>query len=248
MLEAQGQWVFESRNDHSAKYGVDDDIRTIWSATSGKEGEWFQVDLGRVCAVAAVQVNFGEYQIQTTDPAKKYHAYRVEGSTDLKTWTTLIDKWENKTHEPHDYIQLDQPVKARALRVINRQMPGDGWFALRDLRVFGNDGGAGPGAVADFTSKRYANDMGVSLSWNPVKNADTYVVRYGIHPEKLYNQYQVDGPSAEVRTLNAGVDYFFRVDTINANGVQEGRKVNPLPSGKKDGVYEIEEAAQSKVM
>ena len=74
--------------------------------------------------------------------------------------------------------------------------------------------------------------MGVSLSWNPVKNADTYVVRYGIHPEKLYNQYQVDEPSAEVRTLNAGVDYFFRVDTVNANGVQEGKKVIPLSSGK----------------
>lgn len=238
--ESQGQWVMDSRDDHSVKYGVDDDIRTIWSATSGDEGEWFQIDLGRVCTVAAVQVNFGEYQIQTTDPAKKYHAYRVEYSKDLKTWSTLIDKWENKTHEPHDYIQLDKPVTARALRVVNRQMPGDGWFALRDLRVFGNDGGAGPGAVADFTSKRHPDDMGVSLSWNPVKNADTYVVRYGIHPEKLYNQYQVDEPSAEVRTLNASVDYFFRVDTVNANGVQEGKNVNPLPSGKKDGVYEIE--------
>ncbi len=230
--ESQGQWVMDSRDDHSVKYGVDDDIRTIWSATSGKEGEWFQIDLGRVCTVAAVQVNFGEYQIQTTDPAKKYHAYRVEVSTDLKTWTPLIDKWENKTHEPHDYIQLDKPVKARALRVVNRQMPGDGWFALRDLRVFGNDGGAGPGTVDGFTSKRHADGMGVSLSWNTGKNADTYVVRYGIHPDKLYNQYQVDEPSAEVRTLNASVDYFFRVDTVNANGVQEGKKVIPLSSGK----------------
>jgi len=243
--ESQGKWVMDSRDDHSSKYGVDDDIRTIWSATSGKEGEWFQIDLGRVCTVAAVQVNYGEYQIQTTDPSKKYHSYRVEVSTDLKTWSTLIDKWENKTHEPHDYIQLEQPVKALALRVVNRQMPGDGWFALRDLRVFGSDGGAEPGAVADFTSKRHPDDMGASLSWKPVENADTYVVRYGIHPGKLYNQYQVDEPSAEVRTLNAGVEYFFRVDTVNANGLQEGRKVSPLPSGKMDGVYEIEEAVLS---
>ena len=226
--ESQGKWVMDSRDDHSAKYGVDDDIRTIWSATSGKEGEWFQIDLGRVCTVAAVQVNFGEYQIQTTDPAKKYHAYRVEVSTDLKTWSTLINKWENKTHEPHDYIQLDAPVKARALRVVNRQMPGDGWFALRDLRVFGNDGGAKPAAVSGFTANRHPDGMGVSLSWNPVKNADTYVVRYGIHPDKLYNQYQVDEPSAEVRTLNAGVDYFFRVDTVNANGYRVGKRVKTV--------------------
>jgi xylan 1,4-beta-xylosidase len=61
-----------------------------------------------------------------------------------------------------------------------------------------------------------------------MKNADTYVVRYGIHPEKLYNHYQVDEPSAEVRTLNAGVDYFFRVDAVNANGVTFGKRVKTV--------------------
>jgi hypothetical protein len=48
----------------------------------------------------------------------------------------------------------------------------------------------------------------------------------------LYNQHQFDEPSAEVRTLNAGVDYFFRVDAVNANGYREGKEVNPLPAGK----------------
>ena len=50
-------------------------------------------------------------------------------------------------------------------------------------------------------------------------------MRYGIAPDKLYNQYQVYGESAEVRTLTLGINYFFRVDSFNSEGITQGERI-----------------------
>jgi len=228
MHETQG--VLQTKHDHRAQYAADDDIRTLWSAASDREGEWFELDLGRLCTVHAVQVNFAEYNIENLDPAAKYHAYRLEYSIDGASWRVLVDKWNNTTHVPHDYLELITPAKTRWIRVVNRHMPGNGWFALRDLRVFGNDGGPVPVRPGEFSVTRHGDRLGATLQWAGVERAEGYVVRYGIEADKLYNQYQVDGTTVEVRTLNAGVDYCFRVDAFNANGYSEGTLVKRCPS------------------
>ena len=61
-----------------------------------------------------------------------------------------------------------------------------------------------------------------TLTWNKVENAEGYIVRYGIAPDKLYNQYQVYGERVEIRTLSKGISYYFRVDSFNAAGVTAG--------------------------
>jgi hypothetical protein len=60
------------------------------------------------------------------------------------------------------------------------------------------------------------------LSWDKAEGAEGYIVRYGIAPDKLYNQYQVYGEQTEIRTLTKGISYYFRVDSFNAGGVTPG--------------------------
>ena len=45
---------------HPTSLALNEDIRTWWSASSGRAGEWFEVDLGAVCELRAVQTNFAD--------------------------------------------------------------------------------------------------------------------------------------------------------------------------------------------
>ena len=218
--------VPESRYDHSTKMALDEDIRTFWSAASGKENEWFCIDLGDVCTVDSVQLSFTLYNVLTEDVAKNYTQYKLESSVDGVKWDMLEDKWANKTFVPHDYLELETPVIARFIKVTNKYMAGDGFFALGDFRVFGNANGKAPDAISAFSAVRdSADNRNAAISWSAVNGADGYVVKYGIKPDKLYNQYQVYGTTADVRTLTNGISYFFRVDTFNASGYTMGKTI-----------------------
>ncbi len=46
-----------------------------------------------------------------------------------------MDKSANKTDVPHDYIELQTPVKARYIKLVNVHMP-TGKFAISGLRIF----------------------------------------------------------------------------------------------------------------
>ena len=72
-----------------------------------------------------------------------YYQYLLEYSDDNKNWKTLVDKTKDTIDAPHDYIELQSPVKARYIRMTNYHMP-DGTFAFAGLRVFGNAGGTAP--------------------------------------------------------------------------------------------------------
>ena len=66
---------------------------------------------------------------------------------DGKKWNVLVDKSNNKTDVPHDYVELEKPVQARFIKLENIHMP-TGKFAISGLRVFGNGNGAKPGCRA----------------------------------------------------------------------------------------------------
>lgn len=38
----------------------DENVQTWWCAKTGDAGEWLKVDLGKLCRVEAVQVNFAD--------------------------------------------------------------------------------------------------------------------------------------------------------------------------------------------
>ncbi|MFN8208973.1 MAG: family 43 glycosylhydrolase [Bacteroidales bacterium] len=224
-----------SLETHEAKNACDEDVRTYWSAQSGKPGEWIMLDLGKTCTLEAVQVNFAEHN---TDPLlvrgrsnPLYEQYVLEYSADGINWTMLVDKSENNTDVPHDYIELEESVEARYVKLTNVFTPGNGNFAIRDLRIFGNSNQAVFTEVNDFTVERDAEDgRDALIYWTPVAGADGYLINYGIAPDKLYNNFMVyDTDSLAMHCLNHGVDYYFSVTAFD-NGTDYYRSVGEFRS------------------
>lgn len=213
-------------DQRGTRLACDENVRTWWSAQTGSTNEWFRMDLGKPCTVDAIQINFAEQDVQNNPLVEDYHAYKLLVSRDGKSWETAIDKSDNKTSVPHDYTAFSNPLKIRYLKVVNVHAPRLGKFALRDLRVFGSGGGKPPAAVAAPTVTRGTLAWNVTFNWPSVPDADGYVIRYGVAPDALHLNLQVQGGTSQkltVSCLDANVKYYYRVDAYNDSGLSVGQ-------------------------
>lgn len=202
---------------------VDEDIRTYWSAASGKPGEWFQSDLGAVCTIRAIQVNYADQDAELLGKQPGlYHQYRVRASSDGRSWSTLIDKNENRTDVPHDYVELASPATARYLRIENVHVP-TGKFALSGFRVFGHGPGPKPAPVKQLVALRGETDRrNAWLKWQASPNATGYVIYSGISPDKLYNSVMVfTANDYYFRAMDRTRPYYFQIEAFNEAGISE---------------------------
>ncbi|MBA7687940.1 hypothetical protein ES703_96414 [subsurface metagenome] len=144
----------------------------------------------------------------------------------------VVDKTNARKDVPHDYIELTKPVQGRFVRLTNIYSPGQGKFSVRDLRVFGNGLGRQPDPVNDFVVQRNLQDQRRAVvKWEKVQGADGYIVRYGILPDKLYNNYQIYREnSIPINSLNADGDYFFTVDSFNDSGITRSKIIKKAKS------------------
>jgi xylan 1,4-beta-xylosidase len=208
----------------------DENIRTWWCAKSGDAGEWLQVDLGKVCRINAIQINFADEGSLTLGKLHDdAYQYFVETSNDGTHWKKTLDRSDNHRDAPHDYTQLDRPVKARYARLVNVHCAAGAKFSVSGFRLFGNGLGRAPSAVKDITILRNpADPRKVAVSWSPVDGAQFYIVRYGIAPDRLFENYQIyDSTTAQINALNAGVNYYFTVDAVNDSGVTHSKTIVP---------------------
>lgn len=211
-----------------AENAVDEEVRTWWSAKSGGADEWLQVDLGAPKRIEAVQINFADQDSAGVGASQEVYNYVLEVSDDGRTWRTAVDRSKQGRDAPHDYEVLPKPEQARFVRLRNVHSPDGGKFSLYDLRVFGGGGGARPGKVGSATAVRDAADgRKAVINWTPARGAEFYVVRLGVRPDLLNQNYQVyDGAmSVSVASLNVGAKTCFVVDAVNENGVTRGDAV-----------------------
>ena len=209
---------------HPVAAAFDENIRTWWSAKSGDAGEWLKVDLGKICRLNALQVNFADEDSQTLGKlTNDANQYVVEVSRDGQDWKKILDRTDNHRDAPHDYTELDHSVKARYVRLVNVHCPGGAKFSVSGFRLFGSGLSDAPEPVKNITVQRNPNDQRKAVvSWSSVANADFYIVRYGIAPDRLFENYQIYGTTnAQINALNAGVNYFLTVDAINDSGVTQ---------------------------
>jgi len=215
--------VSSSLGNYTSNKANDEDIKTYWSAASGNKGEWIQTDLGNVSTVMAFQINYADQDVDSDRLGKRtdqYHQYKIYHSLDGKKWNVLIDKSNNKTDVPHEYVELVKPVQARYLKVENIHMP-TGKFAISGLRVFGNGNGSKPEAVEQLMVFRTEKDKrSAFIKWQPVDNAYAYNIFYGTEPGKLYTCIMVHGNNEYwLKTMDRTKPYYFAVEAINENGV-----------------------------
>ncbi len=207
---------------------VDENFMTFWSAESGKPGEYMTVDLGKECSIYALQINLDQkdallpemprrgFSMPAND-GKPRQRYTVHFSNDNKNWTLLVDKSNNTVETHHDYTELAEPVKARYVKLTNVYTPDSGKFAVKDLRIFGNPEITKFSKVSNIKVVRNPEDRReATLLWDPVVNADGYVVRYGIEPDKLYNSALIyDANTTTIHSLNKNPEYYFEVEAFD---------------------------------
>jgi xylan 1,4-beta-xylosidase len=212
---------------YSSNFAVDENIKTYWSAATGNKGEWIQTDLGSLCTVRAVQLNYADQDVAFLGKQQgTYHQYKLYYSTDGKNWKVLIDKSNNKTDVPHDYIELASPVQTRYIKLENIHMP-TGKFAISGLRVFGNGNGSKPDTVKQFIVLRTEKDKRSAwLKWRPVDNAYAYNIYMGIAPDKLYNCVMVYSANEYYcKAMDREKPCYFSIEAINENGVSARSQV-----------------------
>ena len=212
----------------NANNAVDESIKTYWSAASANKGEWIQSDLGNISTVNAIQINYADQDVEDNRLGKwpdQFHQYKLYASTDGKKWDMIVDKSNNKTDIPHEYVELEKPVQAKYIKLENIHMP-TGKFAVSGLRVFGNGNGAKPSMVGNLIVLRTEKDKrSAYIKWKPVDNAFAYNLYYGTAPDKLYSCIMVhDFNEYWFKAMDRNKVYYFSIEAINENGVSERTK------------------------
>ncbi|MBB5898109.1 alpha-L-fucosidase [Kutzneria kofuensis] len=116
----------EAGKGNIAARATDGDTATRWCAADGATGHWLQVDLGAATALTGARIAW-EF------PGKTYR-YRVEGSTDGHTWSTVVDRTNNTdTGQVHT---LPFTATARHLRVTVTGLDTGCWASIREFQAY----------------------------------------------------------------------------------------------------------------
>jgi xylan 1,4-beta-xylosidase len=217
--------VSSTLGSYVANHAVDENIKTYWSAATGNKGEWIRTDLGSVAEVRGIQINYADQEADSSFLGKSmgvYHQYRLWHSVDGKKWQLLVDKSQNKTDVPHEYVELTKPVQTRYIKLENIHMP-TGKFAISGLRVFGFGKGEKPAPVKQLIVLRTEKDKRSAwIKWSPSGNAYAYNIYTGLSPDKLYNCIMVhDANEYYYKAMDREKTYYFAIEAINENGVSE---------------------------
>ena len=219
----------------------DENVQTWWKAAENNPGEWLEVDLGTEFDVRAVQINFADDDLtlplpdgaalvgsgQTARWIDEKHQptrWKLEGSVDGEQYFIIEDKSAADTDLSHDFILLENGVKARYIKLTVVSLPYAQAACVSGLRVFGLGHGGLPEAAENVTIKR-ESDLDISVTWNG--DAMGYNVLWGHTADKLYHSYIIFGKNrVNIGGLVKGQEVFVRVDSFNESGITEGKAVS----------------------
>ncbi len=221
---------------HEPERAFDENIQDWWSATDGAVGQWIQGDMGEVCTVYALQINFADQDV--TDVAGRdnefRHRYLLELSLDGRNWHRAVDRQNasgrrfDAVDTTHDYFELTDPVAVRYVRLTNMgEIPAGGKVAVSGIRLFGRGHGREPAFAPTFTVYRDPGDRRIArLKWETVPEAEGYIVRFGNASDSQHLHVQIIGETdAVIHCLNAGTAYYFSVDAYNRNGYRHSEQI-----------------------
>ncbi len=116
----------ESSKGNTAAKAVDGSTTTRWCANNGNTGNWLKVDLGATKSLTGARI---AWELDATN-----YRYRVEGSTDNSTWTTLVDRTDTTSTSQVQTVVLS--AQARYVRVTVTGLPTGVWASIRNLELY----------------------------------------------------------------------------------------------------------------
>lgn len=228
-----------NRAECPCENAVDENVQTLWSPETNGKDEWLMLDLGKESEVHAIQVNFGDYNVNIPVPGeirgtsqarfiddKTYFTrWKLEGSIDGKEFFLIEDKSQADTDLTHDLFVSEEGISVRFIRISNMEVPYDQIPSISGLRVFGIGGGDAPQKVP-FSVYR-SSDIDMTIRIDAQADAVGHLVLWGNSPEKLYHSWMCMGDEAvatpkRIGALISGKSYYVRVDSFNESGITEG--------------------------
>ncbi|MGY1496853.1 alpha-L-fucosidase [Streptomyces sp. QTS52] len=116
----------ETSKGNTAAKAVDGSTATRWCANNGSAGNWLKVDLGATKSLTGARI---AWELDATN-----YRYRVEGSTDNTTWTTLVDRTGTTSTSQVQTVVLS--TQARYVRVTVTGLPAGVWASIRNLEIY----------------------------------------------------------------------------------------------------------------
>lgn len=216
---------------------ANENVKNWWRAAGSESGQWVELDLGHICDVHAVQINFADdklcppvpegaeltgalHQERWIDETAQKTRWKLEASADGVSYFVVEDKSRADTDLPHDLVVREDGFAARYIRLTVAELPYGQAACVSGLRVFGLAEGEPPKKAADVTAERLT-DLDMQVSWTG--DAVGYVVQWGVSPEKLYHSYMVFEDHVRIGALVKGQDeVYIRVDSFNESGITAG--------------------------
>ncbi|WP_367318721.1 alpha-L-fucosidase [Streptomyces sp. HUAS ZL42] len=116
----------ETSKGNTAAKAVDGSSATRWCASSGSTGQWLKVDLGSTRSLTGTRI---AWESDATN-----YRYKIEGSTDNSTWTTLADLTAT-TSTSQVQVSVFR-AQARYVRVTVTGLPSGTWASIRNLELY----------------------------------------------------------------------------------------------------------------
>jgi|GEM_PF-4712523 len=123
---ATGSDSVETAHGNLAANAVDGDTSTRWCAADGATGHWLSVDLGSVRTVTGARIawEFGGHR----------YGYRIEGSADGSSWTTLADLTATTNTAQVQTVAFS--TATRHLRLTVSALDSGCWASVRSFEVY----------------------------------------------------------------------------------------------------------------
>jgi alpha-L-fucosidase len=118
-------------DEHSAAKANDGDPKTCWRADDEPEGgpEWWQVDLEKPHDLTGCQIRW---------PFRgKNYRYKVEGSTDGKTFSLLSDQTKTTATSQVHKLKFAHARQVRYVKVTVTGLDEGCWVSISEVKVFG---------------------------------------------------------------------------------------------------------------
>lgn len=104
---------------------IDGNEASRWCASDGAKPQWLQLELDQPKDLSSIRVVW--------ENGRAYQ-YQIEGSSDAKTWSTLIDATKNKANGPSEHALTAKNVKF--IKITGTGSSG-GWISIREVQLKG---------------------------------------------------------------------------------------------------------------
>ncbi len=199
----------ESGKGNTAAKALDSSTSTRWCANDGNTGHWLKADLGSTRSITGVRL---AWELDLTN-----YRYRIEGSTDNATWTTLSDR--TATTSTAQVQVAIFTTRARYVRVTVTGLPAGVWASLRNLEIYDRPFAASSGAV-----KLVNRNSGKVLTISDSSTADGAVAV----------QWTDNGGTNQQFTLTANADGSYRLTNVRSG------KLLDSPGGSGQGAQLVQ--------